>query len=205
MNRQVLVVIFVASLMAGVAMWAVVRFTAPPAATGPVTGADPVSPGGEAPAGAVRRITATLFYVSPDGLRLTPVQREVLFGETPAEQARRLIEAQLEPAPDPLISAIPPGVVLRQIFVDDAGNAYADFSAELRAAHPGGSLNEIFTAYAIVNAVTMNLPAIRAVQILIDGHEVDTLAGHVDLRMPLPRAPQWVDAQTSTPTAAPAR
>ena len=31
----------------------------------------------------------------------------------------------------------------------------------------------------------MNLPAITAVQILIDGQEVETLAGHVDLRRPL--------------------
>jgi hypothetical protein len=39
--------------------------------------------------------------------------------------------------------------------------------------------------YAIVHAVTANLPSIRRVQILIDGREADTLAGHVDLRRPL--------------------
>lgn len=205
MNRRVLTVIFVASILVGAAMWAVVRFTEPPSGAGEAEAGGAAAEGASAGA-ALRRITATLFYVSPDGLRLAPVQREVIFGETPAEQARRLIEAQLEPAPEPLLSAIPAGVTLRQIFVDDAGNAYADFSPELRAAHPGGSLNEIFTAYAIVNAVTTNLPAIRAVQILIDGHEVDTLAGHVDLRMPLPRAPQWVDLPAAaTPAAAPAR
>ena len=33
----------------------------------------------------------------------------------------------------------------------------------------------------------MNLPAVTGVQILIDGKEVDTLAGHVDLRRPLRR------------------
>jgi len=39
--------------------------------------------------------------------------------------------------------------------------------------------------YTIVNVLTVNLPAIQAVQILIDGKEVATLAGHVDLREPL--------------------
>jgi hypothetical protein len=29
------------------------------------------------------------------------------------------------------------------------------------------------------------MPSVRQVQILIDGREVDTLAGHVDLRRPL--------------------
>ena len=45
--------------------------------------------------------------------------------------------------------------------------------------------------YAIVNAVTANLPAVQRVQILIDGKEVDTLAGHVDLRRPLRETRRW--------------
>ena len=40
--------------------------------------------------------------------------------------------------------------------------------------------------------MTTNLPAVKAVQILVDGREVDTLAGHVDLRRPLPAGPSWV-------------
>jgi hypothetical protein len=52
-------------------------------------------------------------------------------------------------------------------------------------------MSEILTVYAIVSSVTANLPAVTSVQILIDGHEADTLAGHVDLRRPLARAAQW--------------
>ncbi len=40
--------------------------------------------------------------------------------------------------------------------------------------------------------MTVNLPAITRVQILIDGKEVDTLAGHVDLRHPLQKNLKWV-------------
>jgi hypothetical protein len=36
------------------------------------------------------------------------------------------------------------------------------------------------------------LPAIQRVQILIDGREADTLAGHVDLRHPLQKQLKWV-------------
>ena len=53
--------------------------------------------------------------------------------------------------------------------------------------HGGGSLNELFTVYAVVNALTANMSEISAVQILIEGREVDTLAGHIDLRRPLQR------------------
>jgi hypothetical protein len=38
-----------------------------------------------------------------------------------------------------------------------------------------------------VNAVTANLPAVQRVQILVDGKEVDAIAGHVDIRRPLTR------------------
>jgi len=35
------------------------------------------------------------------------------------------------------------------------------------------------TVYAIVNTVTANLSSVERVQILIDGKQADTLAGHV--------------------------
>jgi hypothetical protein len=44
----------------------------------------------------------------------------------------------------------------------------------------------------IVDALTVNLPAISRVQILIDGKQADTLAGHVDLRHPFQKNLTWV-------------
>jgi hypothetical protein len=35
---------------------------------------------------------------------------------------------------------------------------------------------------------------VTAVQILVDGHEVDTLAGHVDLRRPLAKSTLMIQA-----------
>jgi hypothetical protein len=76
--------------------------------------------------------------------------------------------------------------------VTEHGDAFVDLSREASANHPGGSLEETLTVYTIVNALTVNLPAIAHVQILIDGKEVDTLAGHVDLRHPLAKSLEWV-------------
>ena len=147
----------------------------------------------EAPAApATPKIKAQLFYVADDGLRLVAVQRDVPFGQGTLLQARRLVEAQLEPPPKPHVSAIPEGTKLRSLFLDPEGHAFVDLSREVSAAHPGGALEAILTVYSIVNAVTENLPAVRAVQILVDGREVDTLAGLVDLRRPLPRSAGWV-------------
>lgn len=156
--------------------------------------ASPKTPSGET---ATRKITAHLFYVTEDGLHLAAVEREVVYGEGTIEQAKHIIEAQLGPAPAPYLSAIPSGTQLRTVFVSGQGEAYVDLSPEVSSAHPGGSLSELFTVYSIVDALTANLPAITAVQLLVDGKEVDTLAGHVDLRRPLQENTRWVADTTS--------
>jgi hypothetical protein len=132
-----------------------------------------------------RKIKARLFYVSEDGTRLTGVEREVVYGEGPAAQAQLIINAQLAPANAPLVSAVPPGTTLRALYLNAKGEAYVDLSRDVVTAHTGGSRNELLTIYTIVNALTSNLPAVTSVQVLVDGKEVDTLAGHVDLRRPL--------------------
>jgi hypothetical protein len=132
-----------------------------------------------------RKIKARLFYVSEDGTRLTGVEREVVYGEGPAAQAQLIINAQLAPANAPLVSAVPPGTTLRALYLNAKGEAYVDLSRDVVTGHTGGSRDELLTIYTIVNALTSNLPAVTSVQVLVDGKEVDTLAGHVDLRRPL--------------------
>ncbi|HVC21371.1 MAG TPA: GerMN domain-containing protein [Vicinamibacterales bacterium] len=169
---------------------------APPAAATPAALA-PAAAG--SPAATGRRIMARLFYVANDGLSLVPVGREVPFGETTAEQARALITAQLAPVQPPLVSAIPAGTTLKALYVTDKGDAYVDLSPEVAKNHPGGTTAELLTVYTIVDAVTVNLPAITGVQILVDGQEVDTLAGHVDLRRPLQKNLTFVEAPAPPP------
>lgn len=153
------------------------------------------APGASPPAGpaaAEPKITATLYFVSEDGMALVGTQREVPFGEGVLEQARHILEAQLGRAPAPLASAIPEGTTLRALYVTERGDAFVDLTDNARTKHTGGTLDELFTVYAIVDALTVNLPAITRVQILVEGKEVDTLAGHVDLRHPLQKSLQWI-------------
>lgn len=167
-------------LFIGLPRWVAPRQTAsaPPAAT-----AEPAVP--------ERKIKARLFYVSEDGHGLAGVEREVPYGADPAAQARAIVEAQLAPPDPPQVSAIPAGTTVRAVFVAN-GEAYVDLSREVVTAHPGGSLNEQLTVFTLVAAIKANLPAVGGVQILVDGKEVDTLAGHVDLRQPLVKNPMWV-------------
>lgn len=157
----------------------VMRRRAKPAAVAPTTAtaASTTAPG--------RKINARLYYVSNDGTRLTGVDREVSYADGAAAQAQQIVSAQLAPVATPLVSAIPPGTTLRALYLDAKGAAFVDLSKEASSAHTGGTQDELLTIYAIVNAVTANLPAITSVQVLVDGKEVETLAGHIDLRKPL--------------------
>ena len=167
-------------LFVGVPRWYAARSTRASA------GAPP-----SAPVAAGRKIKVRLFYVSEDGTRLIGADREVPFGEG-VDQAREIIKAQVAPVTEPLASAIPAGTTLRSLFITAHGEAYVDLSREVASAHPGGTLNEILTVYTIVDALTANLPGVQSVQLLVDGKEVPTLAGHVDLGRPLVKNLAWV-------------
>jgi germination protein M len=139
-----------------------------------------------APTAAVPRIKATLFFASAEGIGLVPVEQEIPLAQGTLAQARALIEAQLAATPpDSLISTIPQGTKLLGVYVSERNEAFVDLDSTVRTKHPGGSMNELYTVYTIVNALTTNLQDVHNVQLLIDGREVDTLAGHVDLRHPL--------------------
>jgi len=160
--------------------WGVVRLMpAPPKAV--------VPPPETAPVVEAAHITATLFYASSDGRALVPVKREVALASNIVEQGRQILMVQLQDAPQPYLRVVPPGTSLRAFYVTERGDAFVDLSPEIVSRHPGGSLNELMTVYALVNAVIANLPAIQRVQLLVDGKEVDTIAGHVDARRPLER------------------
>jgi hypothetical protein len=143
-------------------------------------------------------IAATLFYATAEGDGLLPIQREVPLAEGLVAQGRQILTAQFAPPPAPYVSAIPPGTTLRAFYLTEKGDAFVDVSG-ISAAHPGGSMTELLTVHAIVNAVTANLPAVQRVQILVDGKEVDTIAGHVDIRQPLSRDASLIRAAEAAP------
>jgi len=193
MTRRRVITIFVIGVVAVGLGWAlmtalsrVLRSNPAPPPQAAEAGDPPPAQTTPSPTPAVPRIKANLFFASEDGRSLVAVEQEIPLAEGAVAQARALVEAQLSAAPPaPLATTIPEGTTLRGLYLSDKNEAFIDLDPAVRDKHPGGSMNELFTVYTIVNAVTMNLPDVQSVQLLIDGREVDTLAGHVDLRRPL--------------------
>ena len=184
--------VILGGLALGFGVWLVIAklpalLTSPRNAPPPTQPSDTLNP----PVG-TRRIHVSLFYVSQSGLELVAVGREITYGATPAEQARRIVEAQVHVPPQGQVSAIPPETSVRSVYLGSKGDAYVDLGPEIVQHHTGGALNEALAVYAIVNSLAANLQDVHTVQILIDGKEVDTLAGHIDLRRPISRNDDWV-------------
>jgi spore germination protein GerM len=181
-----------ALLAAGAFGWIVMstlgRLLSTPAAPAPDVAAETpaVAPPATAQPAAGPRIKATLFFTAPDGQRLVGVQQDVPLAEGLVAQARALVSALLAATPDePLATTFPEGTALRGVYLSDQQELFVDLDATVRSKHRGGSTQELLTVYSLVNTILVNLPTVSEVQILINGQEADTLAGHVDLRRPL--------------------
>ena len=190
MSRRAKIYLAALLIVAAGVTWTLFRLLSTPetAATTPTTTTAPVE---------TAHITATLYYGSSDGRALVPVRRDVPLATGVVEQGRQIVNVQLQDAPQPYVQVVPKGTKLRAFYITERGDAFVDLSGEVVSAHPGGSLTELLTVYALVNAITTNLPAVQRVQLLVDGQEVDTIAGHVDVRRPLERDTTLVrDSQT---------
>lgn len=197
-RRAVYAALCAGILLAG--LWAAYTLWPPaaPATVDPAAGTGNADRGGPAPA-----TTALLFYIGEEGAALVSRPVPVPAAATPLVRARFIVERQLEAPEPPLFSPFPDGTLLRTIYLTPDGDAFVDLSRHASEAHPGGSLDELFTVYALVNALTLNVDAIDAVQILIEGQEVDTLTGHVDLRRPLGLNLDWVAPEDAAAELAP--
>jgi spore germination protein GerM len=128
----------------------------------------------------------TLFFAGAQEPSVYSETREVGVGRRFDEQVRQVMEALIAGPGDARgASAIPVGTQLLAVSFDpEAATLYLDFSAELVAAHPGGSAAEYGTVTSIVRTIGENFPEVRAVQILVDGSQVDTIAGHLSADAP---------------------
>lgn len=132
----------------------------------------------------LKRVRIFFPSKSRDGL-LEPEEREIHSSDQISAEAKQIIAELIAGSKEGHSAAIPPETKLREVFVSEEGLAVVDLTKEVSVNHPGGLTQEVSSIYAIVNSLTENLPSIQKVQILIEGAEAETLAGHIDLSRPL--------------------
>ena len=127
-----------------------------------------------------------LFLMDPTVLTLVPVKIERRLHTELTERLRQVVKALIQETPPNFRNPIPRGTLLNEVYVDSLQTAYLDFSNHLTNGHIGGTTAERLTIMAILKTVFDAFPDdIKQVQILIDGNQVKTLAGHLNLSQPL--------------------
>lgn len=125
-----------------------------------------------------------VFFSDEEGLHLKGESRRIKTGSLEAEVSAVLSELLRGPKLKTFERAVPAGTKLIGVKIKD-GTAFVDLSMEIIERHGGGSSGEIQTVYAIVDTVVVNFPEIKKVQLLVEGKTRETIAGHIDISVPL--------------------
>ena len=127
-----------------------------------------------------------LFLIDPTALTLVPVKIERRLHTEFTKRLSQVVKALIQETPPNFRNPIPRGTLLNEVYIDSDQTAYLDFSNHIADGHIGGTTAEGLTVMAILKTVFDAFPdEIKQVQILIDGNQVKTLAGHLNLSQPL--------------------
>ena len=132
-----------------------------------------------------KELSVTLYYPNDEGTKLVAVSRKVKFtgeGEKYAATLKSLMEGTKEKGQTTIL---PKKTKLRSVKFQD-GVVTVDFSGDLTKHFVGGSTGEEMLVGSVVNTLT-EFSEVKSVRFLIDGHSIESIAGHMDLTGPVQR------------------
>lgn len=131
----------------------------------------------------------SVYYPDVNATGLVAVTKTVKAQE--ADKYQAAVEALLAGTDDKKLTAVfPKKAKLRKVSVS-GGVAKVDFDKNLISGFVGGSTGEEMLVGSLVNTLT-EFPEIKKVQILVEGKEIDSLSGHLDLSRPVERMPELI-------------
>jgi len=144
-------------------------------------------PTGEQDAQGLRTVDVVLYFSRPDALGLAPETRPIYLTSELLDRIKQAVVALIAgPAQDsPLLPVLPAGTPLLDLYLDSDGTLYLDLGQGLVRNLLPGTASELLAVMSLANTLVANFPEVKQVQILVDGEEVRTLTGHLDLTYPV--------------------
>ena len=127
----------------------------------------------------------TLYFSEPEGEYLVGEKRKILRKDKVEEEAQEVVLELIKGPKSTLIPTLPSKTKLLALQIDEGGVANVNFDQTLSKEHPGGSSAEMMTVYSIVNSLTINFSTIQRVRFLVEGEQIETIAGHLSLKQPV--------------------
>lgn len=138
-----------------------------------------------------RAMNVKVYYPDDSGMRLVEVEREIFVDDATDKYTAAVESLMDEPLEDNLTRIFPKNASIRSVTVRD-GMATVDFDGSILKGFVGGSTGEEFLIGSIVDTLT-NFPEVTSVRFLVDGQEIETLSGHMDLSAPLERMSSLIE------------
>ena len=130
-------------------------------------------------------LNVKVYYPDDSGLKLVEVEREIVVDDSKDKYTAAVETLLEEPQEENLTRIFPKNAAIRSVTVKST-LATVDLDGNIKKGFVGGSTGEEFLIGSIVDTLT-NFPEIKRVKFLVDGAEVETLSGHMDLSAPLER------------------
>ncbi len=142
----------------------------------------------------LRTREVVLFFVRPDASALAPQDATIFETRAILDQMKQTVVALVRgpQSGSALLPALPAETPLRDLFLDGDGVAYLDLGQEFVRGLPAGSAAEILAVGSLAHTLAHNFPEVRSIRILLDGEEVNTLGGHLDLTRALEPDPSLI-------------
>lgn len=126
-----------------------------------------------------------VYYPDDSGTHLVEVERRINIAHEDEKYAAAIDMLLEEPYEENLTNIFPKNANIRSVTVEN-GLATVDLDGSTLKNMVGGSTGEEFLVGSIVDTLT-GFPEVTRVKFLIDGNEIETLSGHMDLSAPLER------------------
>ncbi len=130
-------------------------------------------------------LNVKVYYPDDSGMKLVEVEREILIDDSTDKYTAAVELLRDDPGEENLTTIFPSNASIRSITIEGT-MAIVDFDGSILKGFVGGSTGEEFLIGSIVDTLT-SFPEITSVLFLVDGQEVETLSGHMDLSAPLER------------------
>lgn len=145
----------------------------------------PAEPTHTNPREKVQSVEVKIYYPDEAGTKLVPVQKEIKFVDESEKYSAALSELMQKPKDKNLTTVFPSHTKIRSV-TRKGDMAIVDFDGSIVKGFVGGSTGEEFLVNSVVNTLT-EFSEIKQIKFLIDGEEIETLSGHMDLSEPIKR------------------
>jgi germination protein M len=134
------------------------------------------------------------FYQSVNGDYLIPLKKKIKKFSDMKEQIKEVIIGLFEGvgSDERYINLFSSKIKLNNLFIVNKDIVVVDINREIFTKLLGSSIDEILTIYSIVDTICFNFPYIKGVQIIVDGRQMETLSGHIDISRPLRMDARWI-------------